>query len=535
MALSGCALDTRIPKPDIHLPAAYEAGSAQGPAAPADTLDRWWLQFDDPQLTGLVEQALVASPDAKSALGRLREANATLRETIVGLLPQGDFKANASAEHISDRYSNISPSLGQFLSEFSGAGNDQVYSGGLNATWQLDVFGRDLMTINAASDDFAAQRFDYEATRMGLAASVATDLFQARGLAIQLADARENSRLAHEIASVSDKKAAAGLGTSADAARLESDAIALDAQVAQTDALLKGAIRSLLVLVGRGADPSATLPIEAIARPAPAVPATAPGALLARRPDVREAELNVRLAAAELRLDKTALLPTFTLQPSYQYLRQVQPGFTTETITGAAGVGVTVPVLSLPKLLEEIRAQGARGEQAVAAYEKALQTAYGDAENGLATLQADEARVGLLKTATDKSRFAYDAARKGYDLGLTDTTSLVQAEQEWRQTRSTYTAAATSALLDAVTTFKALGGGWPYTSQGSKRGGAPRQSAPAPAAPGPATSGSAASGSAASGSATSGQTAAGPTAAGQTAPGQSAPGQTALGRDGNTR
>ena len=141
----------------------------------------------------------------------------------------------------------------------------------------------------------------------------------------------------------------------------------------------------------------------------------------------------------------------------------------------------------------------------------------------------------MLKTATDKSRFAYDAARKGYDLGLTDTTSLVQAEQEWRQTRSTYTAAATSALLDAVTTFKALGGGWPYTSQGSKRGGAPRQSAPAPAAPGPATSGSAASGSAASGSATSGQTAAGPTAAGQTAPGQSAPGQTALGRDGNTR
>jgi multidrug efflux system outer membrane protein len=122
---------------------------------------------------------------------------------------------------------------------------------------------------------------------------------------------------------------------------------------------------------------------------------------------------------------------------------------------------VTVPFLSIPKLLAEVKAQGARGEQAVAAYEKAVQTAYGDAEKGLTTLQADEVRVGLLKTATDKSRFAYDAARKGYELGLTDLTTLVQAEQGWRQTRAAYSSAATSALVDSVATFKALGGGWP--------------------------------------------------------------------------
>ncbi|MFV4677339.1 hypothetical protein ACNJU9_21175, partial [Mycobacterium tuberculosis] len=63
----------------------------------------------------------------------------------------------------------------------------------------------------------------------------------------------------------------------------------------------------------------------------------------------------------------------------------------------------------------------------------------------------------------------YDAARKGYGLGLTDLTTLVQAEQGWRQTRATYTAAATSALVDAVATFKALGGGWPASGDGTKR------------------------------------------------------------------
>lgn len=462
LVLGGCAaLDTRMPKPDVSLPAAYEAPAGAPAGAGPEALDRWWLLFDDPQLTGLIEEALKASPDAKSAFGRLREANATMRETIAGLFPQGDVKGSVTAEHVGSQYSNLSSQFSQFLGAFSGAGDDRIYSGGLNVSWELDLFGRDFTAVRGARATAAAQRFDYEATRMSLAASVATGLFQARGLAIELADARENARLAHDLARVGRRKAEAGLGSEADAARLEADALALDAQISQTDALLKGAIRSLLALVGRGAAPSSSLVIGPVASPPPAVPATTPGALLARRPDVREAEMNVRVAAARLKFDKLALLPTFTLEPSYQYSKQVQPSLTEITSTTAGAIGVTVPLLSLPKLLEEIKAQGARGEQAVAAYEKAVQSAYGDAERGLTTLQSDNERVALLRTATDKSRYAYDAARKGYDLGLTDLTTLVQAEQAWRQTRSTYTSATTSALVDAVSTFKALGGGWP--------------------------------------------------------------------------
>jgi len=75
-----------------------------------------------------------------------------------------------------------------------------------------------------------------------------------------------------------------------------------------------------------------------------------------------------------------------------------------------------------------------------------------------------------LKTAADKSRFAYDAARTGYGLGLTDLTSLVQAEQGWRAAQSAYTGAQTAALVDAVTTFKALGGGWAADRAGPGKG-----------------------------------------------------------------
>ena len=476
LALTGCAsLNTGIPKADTRLPAAYEAGTVNGAAGvQTQALDQWWTLFDDAQLTDLIQKALVAAPDAKSAMGRLREAQANRSEIFWGLLPQGKVTGSAARQNTKTTFtpkgsSGSSGGTGSTTGVFvTPSGNADAYQAAFNVSWELDLFGRDFAAVKIANADLAAARFDYEATRMSLAAAVATSLFQARGLAIQRDDAKENARIAHELATVGRKKSDIGIATTADAARLEADAASADAQADALDAQLSGAIRSLLILVGRGADPSASLPIEAKAGPAPAVPATAPGELLARRPDVREAEARVRSADGHLRVDKLAILPTFTLQPGTTYSKQSNSFYELATRTTSLGIGVSQPLLDIPKLLAEVRAQGARGEQAVAAYEKAVFTAYGDAEKGLTTLQSDERRVALLKDATDKARFAYDAARKGYGLGLTDLTTLVQAEQGWRQTRAAYTGAATSSLVDSVATFKALGGGWPASANGAK-------------------------------------------------------------------
>ena len=111
-------------------------------------------------------------------------------------------------------------------------------------------------------------------------------------------------------------------------------------------------------------------------------------------------------------------------------------------------------------LLAEIDAQTARGEQAVIAYEKAVQTAYGEAENGLTTLAADIARLRDLANAEDRARYAFQAQRKGYDAGIVDLDTLLATERTWRETRVALAGQRTNALIDAVTAFKALGGGW---------------------------------------------------------------------------
>jgi NodT family efflux transporter outer membrane factor (OMF) lipoprotein len=466
MLLAGCALGEKIGKPDLTLPQAFEAPQSSTPPQ-AQTIDHWWLLFNDAQLTGLIDQALAASPDAKTALYKLAEARGNRAEFLSQFLPTGDLKGSGAADHTVQKFSNFnlagqSPAEQQLFTSFLGAsaGNSRQYAANFNVSWEIDLFGQDFTAVKTANADLAAARFDYEATRMSLAAEVATDLFQARGLAVQLDDAKENLKLARNLADVAKRKADAGLSTTADAARTESDAESAEATVEAIQAQLTGAQRSLLVLIGKGGAPSSTLPISADISPPPDVPAATPGSLLMRRPDVREAQENLVSAAGRLRLDKIQVFPTFTLQPGEQFTKAVDPIYTTTTTIGVAGVGVTVPIFSIPKLLSEVRAQGARGNQAVAAYEKAVQSAYGDAEKALTTTQADGRRVKLLDSATKRSRFAFDAASKGYDLGLTDLTSLIQAEQSWRQTRATYTSAEISALVDTVATFKALGGGW---------------------------------------------------------------------------
>jgi multidrug efflux system outer membrane protein len=479
--LSGCALNEKMIKPEVALPPAFEARQGESGVSPA-ALDRWWLLFNDAQLTALVEQALTVSPDARSAFYRLAEARADRNEVIAGVLPQGDVKASANDQYAKQSFDHVNAAAfgvpagsaagTSLVSSFFTAsnGSSQNYAASFPISWEIDLYGKDITAIKAANANFAAARFDYEATRMSLAAEVATDLFQARGLAVQLDDARENERLAKNLADVARRKAEAGLATTADAARTESDAESNAAQSVQIEAQLRGAQRALLVLIGKGGAPSSDLPITADVTPPPAAPATTPGSLLARRPDVREAQEKLLVAAGQLKIDKIALFPTFTLAPGLSYSKQVESIYTITTQAATGGLGVTVPILSIPKLLAEVRAQGARGDQAVVAYEKSVQSAYGDAERALTAIEADGRRVKLLDNATKRSRFAFDAANKGYDLGLTDLTSLIQAEQTWRQTRATYTASEISALVDTVATFKALGGGWnAEAAQGKNR------------------------------------------------------------------
>ena len=346
-----------------------------------------------------------------------------------------------------------------------------------DVSWELDLFGRLRTQRRIANASLEQARFNIEGTRASLAASVADTYFQAKGAIIQLADARETVRIDSELLRVARGKAIAGIGADSDADRVAGDLSQAQAQAQDLESQLHADDRQLLILVGAGIAPIESLGLgdDLVAPPAP--PAAVPGDLLRRRPDIREAEAHLRVQAGTGRLAHLAIFPTLTLLPQLGASSITSPGVafippatlipaqqTTSLGFWSLGAGLTVPVLNIPQLLYQAKAEDARTEQAVIAYEKTVQTAYGEAENGLVNLEAGERAVATLTDGEARARRASDAAGRLYAMGLGDLTTALTAEQSWRATRSALTSEKVQALRRAVAAYKALGGGWAYAA-----------------------------------------------------------------------
>jgi len=451
LALAACASPRT---PDLRLPTAYEAPA--GAPAGSIPLDRGWVAFNHAELSQLFEQAQARNPDARTAAARLSEARANRLEGFEHYLPQGDVQGvtrQTDTHQLAGTVFNIPG--------FSSGGVSRLDSANFNVSWEADVFGRIFATGKAVNGDLAAARFDYEAVRASLAANVADGYFQARGLAIQLADARETARIEQELYDTAAKRAELGLGARADADRVAGDLAQSKAQAEALDAQLQVQRRTLLILAGRTIEPTKNVTVDASAGTPPPVPAMIPSDLLKRRPDVREAQARVNAAAGRSQLDVLSLLPTFTFTPGLGWQRQTQPGFGVTAQSAILGGSVVQPLLSIPRLLTELHAQNARTEQAVIAYEKAVQTAFADSESALVQLDADKRRVALLTDGEARAERAYKANQLGYNRGLIDLQTTLSAEQSWRATRAQLTGAQVQALRRTVQAYKALGGGWP--------------------------------------------------------------------------
>ena len=134
-------------------------------------------------------------------------------------------------------------------------------------------------------------------------------------------------------------------------------------------------------------------------------------------------------------------------------------------------------MLDVPRLLYDAKAEDARTEQAVIAYEKTVQTAYGEAENALVNLSAGEKAVSVLVDGESRARRAFTDSQTRYKMGLDDLTAMLSAEQTWRTTRSALTSERVQALRRAVQTYKALGGGWAFAAASTQANRASSKSA----------------------------------------------------------
>ncbi len=454
--------------PPTPLPSAYAGSSSQ--KLPTEALDRWWLLFNDPTLNALEAEAFETSPDIRTAQARILEARATRAAQLAQTLPTGELQGTASrqAGYVLNNNSSDLSSIG---------GVTQTYASNFNISWELDLFGRLAAQRRVARATDAEARFNVEGARATLAADVADAYFQTRGLRIRLDDALATARIERDLLDIARRKALAGAGPDDDQDRVGAQVAHDDAQAADLQAQLDDQRRLLLILVGRDLRDLDRLP-DAPPPQVPLPPRALPSELLARRPDIREAEYRLRAELGTAALAHKAIFPTITLLPALGANSTTSPGVSyippTTLVTAeqtfstgfwTLGAGINVPVLDIPKLLDQAHAEDARARQVAIAYQKTVRTAFGEAQNALDDLAAGERATDLLTTGEQQARKAYEGSRRRYAAGLDDLTTTLTAEQSWRDLRSALTAERVDTLRKAVRTYKALGGGWSATGE----------------------------------------------------------------------
>lgn len=470
--LSACAslAPTAASLPATPVPATWSqgAGSSTVPA-----LAQWWQRFNDPQLTGLVAQALQANTSVQSARAALLQARA--QRDVQTATAGPSLSASASAQRSQPGRSSAS----------------NRFQAGFDASWEPDVFGGNRAAVNASEADARAAETSLGDVQVSLAAEVAASYIDLRGLQTRLAIARSNLALQTETLQITRWRNQAGLASSLD---VEQSVASTEQTRAQIPALQTGVAQSLnalAVLTGQapgalqatlGLDTTPTAAAAANGQPSIAKPAAtamgtttlsaippAPGGLalafpaetLRQRPDVRTAEHRISAALARVDAAQAARYPSFRLSGSLGL-----SALTLGTLTDGASVlrsllaSVSAPLFDGGAARAQVRSQEAALEQARLGYQAAVLTALKDVEDALVALQGDTERLARLQAASSAAANAELLARMRYQSGLIDFRTVLDTQRTLLSAQDSVASTQATLSADHVRLYKALGGGW---------------------------------------------------------------------------
>lgn len=412
-------------------------------------LSQWWQRFDDPLLSELVEAALQASPDLRSAQARLREARA--RRDIAGSARYPGVTAGGSA--------STSRS-----SEETGSGDTRdFFSVGFDAGWELDVFGGVRRGVEAAEADLESAEASLNGTRISLAAEAALGYIDVRTQQLLLDIARANLESQSETLQLTEWRAQAGLVSSQDVEQARSSREQTRAQIPALQISLAEAENSLDILLGRV--PGSLHPRLAAAGGLPAVPEQIavgiPADTLRQRPDVRAAERSLAAETARVGVAEAARYPAFKLSGSIG-LEALSFGALGNSGAGTAAMlaGFTAPIFDAGRLRAQVDIQDAVRERALVAYEQTVLTALQEVQNALIAIARNRERGAALAIAVDSARNAAQLARQRYGAGLIDFQSVLASERSVLVLEESLAINQANSVRTLIRLYKALGGGW---------------------------------------------------------------------------
>ena len=451
LALAACAVTQPVP-PKLDLP------PGQATAAQNQILERWWTAFNDPVLTALVDEAFANNLDIKQSLARIEAARAQVLLASSYLYPSVNLNSNAGRSRISANTSPPLPPGSQLTSNNFGLS--------LQASYELDVWGKYRSGLLAAENDLLASRYFVETVRITIAGDVAGAYFRLRAADAELVILQDTLKLRTDTVRLQRDRFEGGIIGEYDLRLAEAERSAVVADIARTQQAIGQLEAAVATLTGRS--PRAVFTPE-VARGAsieevtevPQLPAGLPSGLIERRPDIRRNE--ALLASSDLRIQEARAnyFPSLSLTGAYG----VESAALSSLFSPAAaiwnlGLGLVQPLIGLKNIEAQVEVATARRDELTAQYAQTVQIAFREVHDALV---ANRASRDVLAAETDRRNQvakAYEVVLLRYDAGRTSFLEVIDAQRQLLAADTLRIAAARDAKLSLVDFAKSLGGGW---------------------------------------------------------------------------
>lgn len=488
LLLGGCTVGPDFERPQLWSPASW-FGARPRPARleaimpVAEPVDaEWWARFNDPVLTGLVRRVASGNLEVRTAAVRLAQSRAQRgiagadqfaqlngntsytrqrqsKQGVISLLGggaggSGSASPGAQANGLGGRQGGVPSS--------AGIGAFDLFQGGFDASWELDLWGRVRRSIESADAALEASTEAQRAQLLSSIAEVARDYVQLRGTQETLRITRANLSAARESVQLTSERARGGLATDLDVANARAQLESTAATIPQLEQQEAQSINAIGLLLGM---PPAALQAELSPRKPvppvpPRVPVGLPSELARRRPDIRQAEAQLHSATADIGMAKADFYPKLTLSGSValQALQVRNLGFSAGTYS--YGPSLTIPLFEGGRLRGTLQLREAQQQEAAVNYQRTVLQAFTDVDNALIAFAAEQRRRNSLVEQVAQSRRAFNLAQSQYRQGISDFLQVLTAQRTVLSAEQQLSDSTATVSANLVSLYKALGGGW---------------------------------------------------------------------------
>ncbi|MEN2471652.1 efflux transporter outer membrane subunit [Burkholderia sp. GS2Y] len=454
MGLSGCLLGPDYVRPKVDVPASFRFafGEAVDVANSA-----WWEQFQDPTLNALIATALAENRDVKVASARVDEFLGQFVSTRSALFPQVAAGFDAARQRSSRSGAiPLPPTVPSVSNQFQAT---------LSATWDLDLFGKVRRETEAARANLRASEEARRATILTLVASVASSYITLRSLDRQLEIAKATTASRADSVKVFTARFNGGEVSQMELAQSQSEYETTLATIPQLETQIAQQEDALSVLLGR--NPGPIVRGRALAElEAPAVPAGLPADLLERRPDLLQAEQNLIAQNALIGAARALYFPSISLTGLFGSVSaQFSNLFTGPARVWSFAGSATLPIFTGGNITGQVRQAEARQQEALYAYQKAIEVAFQQVEDALIGSQKSREQLATQARQIDALRTYERLARLRYEGGYTSYIEVLDAERTLFNAELSYTQTRSATLTSLVNLYMAMGGGWVVTAE----------------------------------------------------------------------